>query len=73
MLGFCSFRRAQTILAGIELIHMIRKGQLHHPSDEGLTTAEQFYLLAAENISNATFANFMSLMRQNQKSYRYFR
>ncbi|MFV8988267.1 DDE-type integrase/transposase/recombinase, partial [Serratia fonticola] len=27
MLGFKSFRRAQTILAGIELIHMIRKGQ----------------------------------------------
>ncbi|USS96934.1 IS6 family transposase (plasmid) [Serratia symbiotica] len=32
MLGFKSFRRAQTILAGIELIHMIRKGQLHHPT-----------------------------------------
>ncbi|ECU5336724.1 IS6 family transposase, partial [Salmonella enterica] len=27
MLGFKSFRRAQTLLAGIELIHMIRKGQ----------------------------------------------
>ncbi len=26
MLGFKSFRRAQTILAGIELIHMMRKG-----------------------------------------------
>ncbi|ECS5538601.1 IS6 family transposase, partial [Salmonella enterica subsp. enterica serovar Give] len=26
MLGFKSFRRAQTLLAGIELIHMIRKG-----------------------------------------------
>jgi len=25
MLGFKSFRRSQTILAGIELIHMIRK------------------------------------------------
>ncbi len=31
MLGFKSFRRAQTILAGIELVHMIRKGQLQHP------------------------------------------
>lgn len=27
MQGFKSFRRAQTILAGIELVHMIRKGE----------------------------------------------
>ena len=47
MLGFNSFRRAQTILAGIELIHMIRKGQYQHPQSEGLSPAEQFYLLAA--------------------------
>jgi len=47
MLGFKSFRRAQTILAGIELIHMIRKGQYQHPKSEGLSPAEQFYLLAA--------------------------
>ncbi len=31
MLGFKSFRRAQTILAGIELLNMIRKGQYQHP------------------------------------------
>lgn len=47
MLGFKSFRRAQTILAGIELIHMIRKGQFQHPQSEGLSPAEQFYVLAA--------------------------
>ncbi|MDQ9130386.1 IS6 family transposase [Serratia fonticola] len=47
MLGFSSFRRAQTILAGIELIHMIRKGQYQHRQSEGLSPAEQFYLLAA--------------------------
>ena len=47
MLGFKSFRRAQTILAGIELIHMIRKGQYQPPQSEGLSPAEQFYLLAA--------------------------
>ena len=47
MLGFKSFRRAQTILAGIELIHMIRKGQYQHPQSEGLSPAEQFYLLVA--------------------------
>lgn len=47
MLGFKSFRRAQTILAGIELIHMIRKGQLQHPQSDGLSHAKQFYLLVA--------------------------
>ena len=47
MLGFKSFRRAQTILAGIELIHMIRKGQNQHPASDGLSPAEQFYLLLA--------------------------
>ncbi|WP_301213786.1 IS6 family transposase [Yersinia sp. 22-579] len=47
MLGFNSFRRAQTILAGIELIHMIRKGQYQHPQSEGFSPAEKFYLLAA--------------------------
>lgn len=47
MLGFKSFRRSQTILAGIELIHMIRKGQYQHLQGDGLSAAEQFYLLAA--------------------------
>ncbi|CAI1986435.1 Uncharacterised protein [Serratia marcescens] len=47
MLGFKSFRRAQTILAGIELIHMIRKGQLQHTAGDGLSPAVQFYLLGA--------------------------
>lgn len=45
--GFKSFRRAQTILAGIEMVHMIRKAQYQHPHGEGLSPAEQFYLLAA--------------------------
>ena len=31
MLGFKSFRQAQALLAGIELLHKIRKGQYHHP------------------------------------------
>ena len=47
MLEFKSFRRAQTILAGIKLIHMIRKGQFQYSAGEGLSPAEQFYLLAA--------------------------
>lgn len=47
MTGFKSFRRAQAILAGIEIIHMLRKGQLQHPHEDGLSPAEQFYLLVA--------------------------
>ncbi|KNA26168.1 integrase (plasmid) [Pantoea ananatis] len=47
MTGFKSFRRAQTLLAGIELVHMIRKGQYQHPHGDGLSPAEQFYLLTA--------------------------
>lgn len=46
MLGFKWFRRAQAILAGIELINMIRKGQYQHPAGDGMSPAEQFYLLA---------------------------
>lgn len=46
MLGFKSFRRAQTILAYIELLRMIRKGQYQHLQSEELSPAEQFYLLA---------------------------
>jgi transposase-like protein len=46
MLGFKSFRRAQAILAGIELIHMIRKGQYQHSTGAHLSPAEQFYLLS---------------------------
>ena len=47
MLGFNSFRRAQTLLTGIEVVQMIRKGQYHHPLGDGLSVAGQFYLLAA--------------------------
>lgn len=47
MLGFKSFRRAQTILAGIELVHMIRKGQLQNLDGTRLSAAKQFYQLAA--------------------------
>jgi putative transposase len=48
MLGFKSFAAAQDTLAGIELMHMIKKGQMMvKAGDEGLTAAEQFYALAA--------------------------
>jgi len=48
MLGFQAFGAAQGTLAGIELMHMIRKKQLVvEAGEEGLTAAEQFYSLAA--------------------------
>ena len=48
MLGFKSFDTAQSTLAGIELMHMLKKGQLAgEEAVEGLTPAEQFYALAA--------------------------
>ena len=47
MLGFKSFDAAQSTLAGIELMHMLRKRQLEDKVEQGLTAAEQFYALAA--------------------------
>jgi transposase-like protein len=48
MLGFKSFDAAQGTLAGIELMHMLKKGQLiGEDAAEGLTPLEQFYALAA--------------------------
>jgi putative transposase len=48
MLGFKSFEAAERTLAGVELMHMIKKRQLVvAEGDEGLTAAEQFYALAA--------------------------
>lgn len=67
MLGFNSFRRSKTILAGIELIHMIRKGQYRHLQGDGLSPAEQFYLLVAWIKVSATSAVPLPLMRQNHQ------
>jgi putative transposase len=48
MLGFKSFDATQGTLAGIELMHMIKKRQMVvEAEDEGLTAAEQFYALAS--------------------------
>jgi putative transposase len=47
MLGFKSFGAAQCTLAGVELMHMLRKGQLEGGVEQGQTPAEQFYSLAA--------------------------
>jgi putative transposase len=48
MLGFKSFETAQCTLAGVELMHMLRKGQrMAEEGAEGLTPAAQCYALAA--------------------------
>jgi transposase-like protein len=47
MLGFKAFDAAQATLTGIELMHMLRKGQLAGGSEAGRSAAEQFYALAA--------------------------
>jgi len=48
MLGFKSFQSAKNVLAGIELMHMIRKGQLMMEDTDGLSFANQFYALAGQ-------------------------
>jgi len=46
-LGFKAFDAVQCTLAGIELMHMLRKGQLAGGAAQGQTPAEQFYALAS--------------------------
>lgn len=43
MMGFKDFRCARVILSGIEIMHMIRKGQMR--GDNSRSVAEQFYSL----------------------------
>ena len=46
MLGFKSFRSAAKIIAGIETMHMIKKGQLERPEGQVSSAPQQFYSLA---------------------------
>ena len=46
MLGFKSFWSARIIIAGIETMHMIRKGQMDCPESKTMSAANQFYSLA---------------------------
>ncbi len=46
MLGFKSMASARAILGGIEMIHMMRKGQAKYACRSQLSIAEQFHLLA---------------------------
>ena len=46
MLGFKNFFAAQRTLSGIELIRMLKKGQMQRQDQRGKTPAELFYALA---------------------------
>ena len=48
MLNFKSFRSASNVLAGIELMHMIRKGQFVFDGAAARSFADQFYALAGQ-------------------------
>jgi transposase-like protein len=47
MLGFKSLYSARVILGGIELIHMMRKGQAKYARNRQPSLAKQFDLLTA--------------------------
>jgi len=47
MTAFKSFPSARVTLQGIEIMHMIKKGQMISIDGQALSTAEQFYSLAA--------------------------
>ncbi|MDQ2819855.1 MAG: transposase, partial [Pseudomonadota bacterium] len=46
MLNLKSFRSAAAVLAGVELMHMIRKGQFAIDATDAMSFADQFYALA---------------------------
>jgi len=48
MLNFKSFRGAGCVLAGVELMHMIRKVQFTIDGADAMSFADQFYALAAQ-------------------------
>ena len=48
MLNFKSFRSASNVLAGIEFMHMIRKGQFAIDGAAAMSFAEQFYAMAGK-------------------------
>ena len=48
MMGFKSFGSAVKIIAGIETMHMVKKGQLGCPGGLAFSAADYFYSLAVE-------------------------
>ena len=48
MLNFKSFHAAGSVLAGVQLMHMIRKGQFAINGTYAMSFADQFYALAGK-------------------------
>ena len=48
MFNFKSFHSARNVLAGIELMHMIRKNQFAIGASNAISFADQFYALAGQ-------------------------
>ncbi len=46
LLGFKKFRCVRVLIAGIETMHMSRKGRRDVPEDPASSAASQFYSLA---------------------------
>lgn len=67
MLGFNNFRRAQTPLAGIELVSMLRKGQYLQKPECPMSPAAFFYQLIVSTFIHAISLATSLLMRQNRK------
>jgi putative transposase len=49
MLNFTSFRSARNVLAGVELMDMICKGQFLIEGADEMAFADQFYALAGQS------------------------
>lgn len=45
MMGFKTFHTTRRLIAGIETMHMIRKGQMNCPRGSTTSPAQQFYSL----------------------------
>ena len=48
MMGFKPFGSAVKIIAGVETMHMVKKGQLPRPGGLAFSAADYFYRLATE-------------------------
>jgi transposase-like protein len=61
MLGFRSMASARAILSGIEMVHMMRKGQAKYACNSDRSLAEQFERLAAERRPSSLASLCLSL------------
>jgi hypothetical protein len=74
MLSFKSFRSASSVLAGIELIHMIRKGQFEIDGAEAMSFADQFSAMAGVVVQcegrSSVFGQFPPFDQQRDRTFR---